>query len=73
MGIAMSHPDDFTAQIVPPRETFRIVGLAPRTAERRLRDLSSGFPKPFRIGGRRYWRRGDIEAYAEPRRGSAEH
>ncbi|HXG72598.1 MAG TPA: AlpA family phage regulatory protein [Gemmatimonadaceae bacterium] len=58
---------DPTAEIVPPRDLRRVVGLANVTVWRLRR--AGLFPQPLRLSvGRIGWRRADLEAWLSERK-----
>jgi predicted DNA-binding transcriptional regulator AlpA len=45
-----------TEKLLPAKKVLERYGVSDQTIWRWLHDKKSGFPKPVRIQGRRYWR-----------------
>jgi predicted DNA-binding transcriptional regulator AlpA len=59
---AMTDPDS----LMGTRETCAFLGhVSKMTLYRWAQNPASGFPLPFRVGQRNFWRRGDVLAFVE--------
>jgi predicted DNA-binding transcriptional regulator AlpA len=54
--------------ILAPRVCEISGGVTKMTLHRWLRDPRRDFPKPLRLGGRRYWREAEVRAWVEAQR-----
>jgi predicted DNA-binding transcriptional regulator AlpA len=49
-----------TEKLLPAKKVRERYGVSDQTIWRWLHDKNSGFPRPIRIQGRRYWRRDEL-------------
>ena len=56
-----------TEKLLPAKKVRERYGVSDQTIWRWLHDKNSGFPKPIRIQGRRYWRLEQLLAFEAAR------